>query len=65
MNKPYARILKFYIWHIHEKKADPYFFILHRSGHSGVMPLFRLCLNNLVSRISEKTAKARILIFGI
>ena len=56
---PYARILKFYIRHIHA------IFFLRRSCHSGVMPLFRLCMNNLVSRISAKTAKARILIFGI
>ena len=23
---PYARILKFYMWHVHEKQVDPYFF---------------------------------------
>ena len=23
---PYARILKFYMWHVHEKYVDPYFF---------------------------------------
>ena len=22
----YARIMKLYMWHVHEKKADPYFF---------------------------------------
>ena len=42
------------MWHVHEKYADPYFFFLHRSCRSGVMPLFRLCMNNLVNRISEE-----------
>ena len=49
----YARILKFYIWHVHENKRTRIFFH-RRSCRSGVMPLFRLCMNNLVSRISEK-----------
>lgn len=34
----YARILKLYILHVHEKLADPFF-----SSRSGVIPIFRLC----------------------
>ena len=50
----YARILKFYMWHVHEKLSGPVLFFFRQSNHSGVMPLFRLCMNNLVNRISEE-----------
>ena len=44
-----------FIYGIHMKnKRIRIFFSLRQSCHSGVMPLFRLCMNNLVSRISEK-----------
>ena len=44
-----------FIYGIYMKnKRTRIFFFLHRSCRSGVMPLFRLCMNNLVSRISEK-----------
>ena len=33
------------------------FFFLHQSCGSGVMPLFRLCMKNLVNRISEEPLK--------
>ena len=36
----YARILKLYMWHVHEKLADAYIFLLHRSCRSGVLPPF-------------------------
>ena len=49
----YARILKLYMWHVHEKYADRIFF-LPRSCRFRVMPSFRLCMNNLENRISEE-----------
>ena len=35
-------------------KRTRIFFYFHRSCRSGVMPLFRLCMNNLVNRISQE-----------
>ena len=49
----HARILKLYMWHVHENKQTRIFF-LHRSCRSGIMPPFRLCMNNLVNRISDE-----------
>ena len=36
------------------KISGPVFFFLRQFCRSGVMPLFRLCMNNLVNRISEE-----------
>ena len=43
---------------------DPYFFSTPGRVVLELCPFFN-CMNNLVSRISEKTATARVLIFGI
>ena len=44
-----------FIYGIYMKnKQTRIFFFLRPSCRSGVMPLYRLCMNNLVSRISEK-----------
>ena len=49
----YARTLKFCMWYVHENKQTR-IFVLHRSCHSGVMPLFELYINNIVYIISEE-----------
>ena len=49
----YARILKFYM----KNKRTRIFFFLHQSFGSGVMPLFQLCMKNLVNRISGEPLK--------
>ena len=44
-----------YIYGMYMKnKRTCIFLFLHQSCHSGVMPLFRLCMKNLANRISEE-----------
>ena len=53
----YARILKLLCGMYMKNKQTRIFFILHQSCGSGVIPLFRLCMKNLVNRISEEPLK--------
>ena len=64
----YARILKFYMWHVHEKYADPFFFfvffpppVLWFWSYAPFSTMYDKPCEQTIWR----TAKARIMIFGI
>ena len=61
----YARILKLYMWHVHEKLMDLYFFfpppVLSLWSYAPFLTMYEQpCEQNIL-----RTAKATILIFGI